>query len=265
MSIEIKTAEQIACMRVAGELAAQVLTMVEPHVRPGMTTDALNTLCHDYMVDVQKVTPAPLMYKGFPKSICTSVNHVVCHGIPSDRVLKKGDVINIDVTVKTPEGYHGDTSKMFLVGKVSPSAARLCRVTQECLYLGIQAVRPGGHVGDIGAAIQAHAHAHQYSIVREYCGHGIGQVFHDAPSILHYGRCGEGATLLPGMTFTIEPMLNAGKRHVKELNDGWTVITKDRQLSAQWEHTVLVTESGCEILTLRQEESIAREQHAVVS
>ena len=253
MAVYIKTPDEIEKMRVAGRLAAEVLEMIEPHVRPGITTEELDRICHDYIVNVQKAVPAPLNYKGFPKSICTSVNHVVCHGIPGRRRLKKGDIVNIDVTV-IKDGFHGDTSKMFFVGEPSVQARRLVRVAQECLYIGIRQVRPGAHLGDIGHAIQRHAEAHGYSVVREYCGHGIGRRFHEEPQVLHYGRPGTGLVLQPGMTFTIEPMINAGKRHVKLLADGWTVVTKDHSLSAQWEHTVLVTEDGCEVLTLRAEE-----------
>jgi len=253
MAVYIKTPDEIEKMRVAGRLAAEVLEMIEPHVRPGITTEELDRICHDYIVNVQKAVPAPLNYKGFPKSICTSVNHVVCHGIPGRRRLKKGDIVNIDVTV-IKDGFHGDTSKMFFVGEPSVQARRLVRVAQECLYIGIRQVRPGARLGDIGHAIQRHAEAHGYSVVREYCGHGIGRRFHEEPQVLHYGRPGTGLVLQPGMTFTIEPMINAGKRHVKLLADGWTVVTKDHSLSAQWEHTVLVTEDGCEVLTLRAEE-----------
>lgn len=254
MAIHIKTAEEIAKMRVAGKLAAEVLEMIEPYVVAGVTTNELNERCHDYIVNVQQAIPAPLNYRGFPKSICTSVNHVVCHGIPSDKKLKNGDIINIDITV-IKDGYHGDTSKMFFVGEPSILAKRLVRITQECLYLGIKMVKPGIHLGDIGAAIQKHAESNRYSVVREYCGHGIGSEFHEKDlQVLHYGTPGTGLILEPGMTFTIEPMINAGKRHVKLLTDDWTVITKDRSLSAQWEHTLLVTETGYEVLTLRHEE-----------
>jgi len=255
MSIVIKTPEEIEKMRVAGRLAAEVLEMIAPHVQAGVTTDELDRICHDYIVDVQQAIPAPLNYHGFPKSICTSVNHVICHGIPTDKVLKEGDIVNIDITV-IKDGYHGDTSKMFVIGKPSILADRLMRVTQECLYKGIQLVRPGIHLGDIGHTIQQHAEAHNYSVVREYCGHGIGAQFHEEPQVLHYGRKGTGERLEPGMCFTIEPMINAGKRHCKILKDGWTVVTKDRSLSAQFEHTLLVTDDGCEILTLRQDDSI---------
>lgn len=255
MTVSIKTPEEIAKMRVAGRLAADLLHMIRPHVRAGVTTEELNQRCHDHIVNEQQATPAPLNYHGFPKSICTSVNHVVCHGIPNDKPLKNGDIVNIDVTV-IKDGYHGDTSKMFFVGEPSIAANRLVRVCYECMRLGIEMVRPGVRLGDIGYAIQQHAEAHQYSIVREYCGHGIGLEFHEEPQVLHYGIPGTGLALEPGMTFTIEPMLNAGKRHVKLLPDQWTVVTKDRSLSAQWEHTILVTEQGFEVLTKRPEDDI---------
>ncbi len=255
MPIHIKTPEEIAKMRVAGRLAAEVLEMIEPFVQPGISTLELNDICHDYIVNKQKAIPAPLNYRGFPKSICTSVNHVICHGIPTDKkILKSGDIINIDITVLKDE-YHGDTSKMFFVGECNKQAKDLTAVTQQCLYLGIQAVKPGVQLGDIGALIQKHAESHHYSVVREYCGHGIGKVFHeDDFQVLHYGQPGTGLTLMPGMTFTIEPMINAGRRDIKTMSDNWTVVTKDRSLSAQWEHTLLVTDSGVEILTLREEE-----------
>jgi methionyl aminopeptidase len=255
MSISIKSASEIEKMRVAGRLAAEVLEMVQPLVRPGVTTGELDRICHDYIVNHQGAIPAPLNYHGFPRSICTSVNDVVCHGIPSDtKKLKNGDIINIDVTV-IKDGYHGDTSIMVGVGEVANHAQRLMQVTQECLYKAIALVRPGATLGDIGAVIQAHAESHYYSVVREYCGHGIGAVFHEDPQVLHYGRAGEGVVLKPGMTFTIEPMINAGKRHTKlNAKDGWTVTTKDGRLSAQWEHTMGVTESGVEIFTLRNDE-----------
>jgi methionyl aminopeptidase len=253
-TIHIKTPEEIAKMRVAGRLAAEVLEMIEPFVKPGISTLEIDTLCHQYIVEKQEAIPACLNYRGFPKSICTSVNHVICHGIPNERKIKSGDIINIDVTV-LKDGYHGDTSKMFLVGDCGVLAQRLVRITQECLYLGISLVKPGTKLGDIGAIIQKHAESHRYSVVREYCGHGIGSVFHEeAFQVLHYGTAGTGMTLQPGMTFTIEPMINAGKRFIKTLPDGWTVVTKDHSLSAQWEHTVLVTDTGVEVLTRRQEE-----------
>lgn len=253
MPIAIKTPEEIDKMRIAGKLASEVLEMIEEHVVPGVTTEELDRICHDYIVNEQNAIPAPLNYRGFPKSICTSVNHVVCHGIPGPKTLKKGDIINIDITVKK-DGYHGDTSKMFFVGEPSILAKRLVKVTQECLYLGIEMVKPGVHLGDIGAAIQKHAEAQYFSVVREYCGHGIGSEFHEEPQVLHYGKPGTREKLETGMTFTIEPMINAGKRHTKLLPDEWTVITKDRKLSAQWEHTILVTPDGCDVLTKRKEE-----------
>lgn len=248
MSISLKTPDEIVKMRVAGQLAAQVLKMIEPHVKAGVTTNELNRLCHDYIVNVQQAIPAPLNYLGFPKSICTSVNHQVCHGIPSDKELKNGDIINIDITVIKDE-YHGDTSKMFFVGEPSILAKRVTRVSKECLLTGIEMVKPGVHLGDIGQAIQQHAERHGCSVVQEYCGHGIGKRFHEEPQVLHYGTAGTGVVLEAGMTFTIEPMINAGKRFVKLLPDGWTVVTKDRSLSAQWEHTLLVTSDGVEVLT----------------
>ena len=257
MSTLIKTAEEIDKMRVAGRLAAEVLTMIGEHVKVGVSTETLNQICHDYIVNVQGAIPAPLNYRGFPKSICTSVNQVICHGIPSEKkILKDGDIINVDVTV-IKDGYHGDTSKMFFVGQPSILAQRLVRVTQECLYKSLALVRPGCTLGDIGAVIQQHAQANRYSVVREYCGHGIGKVFHEEPQILHYGKAGEGMALQAGMTFTIEPMINAGTHHTKLLPDEWTVVTKDHKLSAQWEHTILVTDTGVEILTARPEEDFA--------
>jgi methionyl aminopeptidase len=257
MSIHIKTPEEIEKMRVAGRLAAEVLEMITPHVKPGVSTGELDRICHNYIVDVQQAIPAPLNYNGFPKSICTSVNHVICHGIPSDgKVLKSGDIINIDVTV-IKDGFHGDTSKMFCVGDVPSHAQRLIKVTQECLYKAIELVRPGTTLGDIGHVIQQHGESNNYSIVREYCGHGIGKIFHEEPQVLHYGRPKTGLQLVEGMTFTIEPMLNAGSRYTKlSRKDGWTVTTKDRRLSAQWEHTLAVTANGCEILTRRSEETL---------
>lgn len=254
MAISIKTPEELQKMRVAGRLAAEVLDMIEPYVVKGVTTGELDRICHDYIVNVQKAIPAPLNYHGFPKSICTSVNNVICHGIPSDdKKLKEGDIINIDVTVIKDE-YHGDTSKMFIVGKPSIKAERLCRLTQEALYLGMEQVRPGATLGDIGHVIETFAHKHNLSVVREYCGHGIGRVFHEEPQIVHYGRPGTGVELKEGMCFTIEPMLNLGKRHSKLLSDGWTVVTKDRSLSAQWEHTMAVTSDGVEVFTARPDE-----------
>lgn len=253
MSIVIKNAAEIEAMRTAGRLAAEVLDFIAPHVRPNVTTGELDRLCHQYMVEVQGTVPAPLNYappgyRPFPKAICTSVNHQVCHGIPGDKVLKGGDVLNIDVTV-IKDGFHGDTSRMFFVGDPSIAARRLCEVTLECMWVGIDQVRPGAALGDIGAAIQRHAESAGYSVVREFCGHGIGRKFHEEPQVLHYGRPGTGVTLAPGMIFTVEPMVNAGRREVRELADGWTIVTKDHSLSAQWEHTVLVTDTGHEVLT----------------
>lgn len=251
--IIIKTQEDIEKMRIAGRLAAEVLEMIGPYVKANVTTDDLNQICHDYIVNVQKAIPAPLNYHGFPKSICTSVNHQVCHGIPGSRKLKDGDIINIDITV-LKDGYHGDTSKMFVIGKPSILADRLIKITQECLYLGIEQVKPGAHFGDIGAVIQQYAEKNRFSVVREYCGHGIGKVFHEPPNVVHYGQPETGAEIQAGMIFTIEPMINAGKRFVRLLPDQWTVVTKDHSLSAQWEHTILVTETGHEVLTKRSDE-----------
>jgi len=253
MSILIKTVDEIEKMRVAGKLAAEVLEMIEPYVVAGVTTNELDRLCHDYIVNEQQAIPAPLNYRGFPKSICTSINNQICHGIPSDKKLKNGDIVNIDITV-IKDGYHGDTSKMFCVGKVAPHAQRLVDVTREAMFLGIEQVKPGITLGDIGHAIQTHAEKNRYSVVREFCGHGIGKNFHEDPHVMHFGNPGEGMVIEAGMIFTIEPMLNIGKRHMKVLKDGWTAVTKDRSLSAQWEHTILVTDTGHEILTLRQEE-----------
>lgn len=253
MSIIIKSKKDIEKMRVAGRLAAQALEMITPHVQIGVTTGELDRIVHDFVVNEQKARPASLGYRGFPKSMCTSLNHVVCHGIPDDRPLKNGDLLNIDIVVEK-DGFHGDTSKVFLLGKPSIQAERLTRVTQECLYLGISMVKPGVHLGDIGAAIHEHAKKHGYSIVREYCGHGVGEKMHEEPQVLHYGKPGEGEILEEGMTFTIEPMVNAGKRHVKLLPDQWTVVTKDHSLSCQWEHTLCVTGDGVEVLTRREEE-----------
>lgn len=249
----IKTPDEIQKMRTAGKLAANVLEMIEPYVQAGISTDELNDICHNYIVNEQKAIPAPLNYRGFPKSICTSVNHVICHGIPNEKKLKNGDIINIDITV-IKDGYHGDTSKMFQIGEVSVQASRLVKIARECLLKGIEIVRPGTSLGDIGYVIQSYAESLRLSVVREYCGHGIGSVFHEEPQVLHYGKPNTGMILEAGMTFTIEPMINAGKRHTKLLSDNWTVITKDRSLSAQWEHTILVTETGVEVLTKRQEE-----------
>lgn len=256
MAISLKTPEEIEKMRVAGRLAAEVLDMIGPYVKPGVTTGELNDICHDYIVNVQGGIPAPLGYgtPPFPKSICTSVNQQICHGIPSDKVLKKGDSVNIDITV-IKDGYHGDTSKMFQVGTPQLPAVRLAEVTQECMYLGILSVKPGATLGDIGAVIQQHAEKNHYSVVREFCGHGIGAKFHEEPQIVHYGKAGKGEVIQAGMIFTIEPMINQGRADLKILPDQWTAVTKDHKLSAQWEHTVLVTNEGFEILTLRAEEA----------
>ena len=249
MNVTIKTPEEQEMMRIAGRLAAQTLDMIGQHVQAGVSTDELDAICHDYIVNTLDCIPAPLNYKGFPKSICTSVNHVVCHGIPGDKRLKNGDCVNIDITV-IKDGYHGDTSRMFTVGKVPVMAERLIKITHEAMCEGIRKIRPGARLGDIGHAVQTHAENHNFSIVREYCGHGIGKVFHEDPQVLHYGKPGQGMEIREGMTFTVEPMINAGRRAVKLLPDGWTVVTKDHSLSAQWEHTVLVTAAGVEIMTL---------------
>lgn len=254
MPVHIKTPEEIEKMRVAGRLAGEVLDFITPHVKPGITTGELDRLCHDYMVQEQKTVPAPLNYAPpgytpYPKSICTSVNHQVCHGVPGDRKLKGGDILNIDVTV-IKDGYHGDTSRMFYVGDPSIQARRLCEITYECMWRGIEQVRAGSRLGDIGQAIQNYAEKHGFSVVREFCGHGIGRKFHEDPQVLHYGRAGHGMELEPGMIFTVEPMINAGKPAIRQLADGWTIVTKDHALSAQWEHTILVTEGGFEVLTL---------------
>jgi methionyl aminopeptidase len=254
MGISIKTPEEFEKMRVACRLAGEVLDYIEPFVKPGVTTEELDRLCHNYMVDVQGCIPAPLNYAPpgyapYPKSICASVNHQVCHGVPNDRPLKKGDIVNLDITT-IKDGWHGDTSRMFLVGECSILAKRLCAITYECLWKGIQQVRPGGFLGDIGAAVQRHAEGVGFSVVREFCGHGIGRHFHEEPQVLHYGKAGTGVELKPGMIFTIEPMINAGKAAISELPDGWTIVTRDRSLSAQWEHTILVTETGYEVLTM---------------
>ena len=254
MSATIKTPEEQDKMRKVGRLAAQTLEMIGEYVKPGVTTDELDRICHEFITGKQDSVPAPLNYRGFPKSICTSVNHVVCHGIPGDKKLKKGDVVNIDVTL-IHDGFHGDTSKMFFVGEPSVQAKRLVEVTREAMLTGIRMVKPGVRLGDIGHAIQEFAEGNHYSVVREYCGHGIGAEFHEDPQVLHYGKPGTGMELEEGMCFTIEPMINAGKRHVKLLPDGWTVVTKDHKLSAQWEHTILVTADGFEVLTRREEES----------
>lgn len=255
MSVEIKTPDEIEKMRVVGRLAAEVLEMIEPLVKPGMTTDEIDAICHDYIVNTQDAIPAPLNYRGFPKSVCTSVNHQICHGIPGDRKLKDGDIINIDVTVIKDE-FHGDTSLMICVGKPKVMAQRLVDAAREAMVRGIKMVKPGAKLGDIGHAIQTFAEDQRFSVVREYCGHGIGKQFHSEPQVLHYGKADTGLALEAGMTFTIEPMINAGRRHSKLLSDGWTVVTKDHSLSAQWEHTILVTEDGYEVLTLRKGEDI---------
>jgi methionyl aminopeptidase len=249
MPVTIKTPEEQDKMRVAGRLAADVLDMIAAHVEPGITTGELDRICHEFIVGTQQAVPAPLNYRGFPKSICTSVNHVVCHGIPGDKRLRDGDIVNIDITV-IKDGFHGDTSRMFRVGKPDVLADRLIDVCRESMWAGIRMVRPGATLGDIGHAVQTVAEAERFSVVREYCGHGIGRIFHEDPQVLHYGTPGEGLELRAGMTFTVEPMINAGRRGVKLLADGWTVVTKDHSLSAQWEHTVLVTEAGYEVLTL---------------
>ena len=256
MSVTVKNEDDIRKMRVAGKLAAEVLDFITPHVQPGVTTEEIDRLCHDYMVNVQDTVPAPLNYAPpghapYPKSICTSINNQICHGIPSDRVLKKGDVVNIDITV-IKEGYHGDTSRMFYVGEPSIQAKRLCEITYQSMWKGIREVRSGARLGDIGFSIQQFAESHGFSIVREFCGHGIGKVFHEEPQVLHYGKKGTGLELKEGMTFTIEPMVNAGKKDIRMMPDGWTVVTKDRSLSAQWEHTILVTKDGYEVLTVSE-------------
>ncbi len=255
MSVKIKSAEEIEKMRIAGRLTAEVLHMIRPHVKAGVTTDELNQICHDYIVNEQQAIPAPLNYHGFPKSICTSVNHQVCHGIPSKKVLKNGDIVNIDITV-IKDGYHGDSSKMFYVGEPSILARRVSENSHECMKLGIEMVKPGIKLGDIGHIIQQHAESNNFSVVREYCGHGIGVDFHEEPQVLHYGKPDTGITLKPGMIFTIEPMINTGKREVKVLPDKWTVVTRDRSLSAQWEHTILVTKDGFDVLTKLPEDEI---------
>lgn len=248
MAIQLKNSEELEKMRVAGALTRQVLDMIGPHVAAGVSTATLDQICHDYITRELDAVPAPLNYRGFPKSICTSVNHVVCHGIPGEKKLKNGDIINIDITV-IKDGFHGDASRMFTVGKAPVLAERLIRVTKECLKRGIEAVKPGAHLGDIGAVIQSFAEAEGFSVVREYCGHGIGRGFHEDPQVLHYGTAGQGVEIRPGMTFTIEPMINAGRPQTRLLSDGWTVVTKDHSLSAQWEHTIAVTEDRVEILT----------------
>ena len=254
MSITIKNTEDITKMRIAGKLASEVLDYITEFVKPGISTDEIDKLCHEFMVKEQGTIPAPLNYappghSPYPKSVCTSINNQICHGIPSQKILKKGDIVNIDVTV-IKDGYHGDTSRMFYAGEPSIQAKRLCDITYECMWLGIYQVKPGNTLGDIGYAIQTHAELNGYSVVREFCGHGIGKVFHEEPQVLHYGNKGFGEELVEGMIFTIEPMINAGKKDIKMLPDGWTVVTKDRSLSAQWEHTILVTKEGFEVLTM---------------
>jgi len=249
MSFTIKTPEEIDQMRVAGRLAAEVLQVVTPYVKPGVSTEELDRICHDHIVNVQQAIPANVGYRGFPATVCTSVNNVICHGIPSpSKVLKDGDIVNIDVTV-IKDGWHGDTSRMYVAGTPSVMAKRLIDVTREAMFRAIRVVKPGATLGDIGHAIQEYAEGQRFSVVREYCGHGIGRVYHEDPQVLHYGRAGEGLVLKKGMTFTIEPMINEGQRHTRLLPDGWTVVTKDRKLSAQWEHTIAVTDDGAEILT----------------
>lgn len=249
MNVTIKTPDEQDKMRVAGRLAADVLDMIGDYVKPGVITDHLDAICHEFITEIQDAIPAPLNYRGFPKSICTSVNHVVCHGIPGERKLKSGDAVNIDITV-IKDGFHGDTSRMFFVGKPAIQAERLSTIAFESMWLGIEQIAPGKHLGDIGEAIQKNVEKNRFSVVREYCGHGIGRVFHEDPQVLHYGKAGTGFELQAGMTMTVEPMVNAGKRHVRLLPDGWTVVTKDHKLSAQWEHTVLITDTGYEVLTL---------------
>ena len=254
MTIHIKNPQEIEKMRVAGKLASEVLDFITPFVKPGITTEEIDKLCHDYMVNIQNTIPAPLNYAPdghtpYPKSICTSINHQICHGVPGPKALKEGDIVNIDITV-IKEGFHGDTSRMFHVGETSIQAKRLCKLTYEAMWLGIEQVKPGAKLGDIGFVIQDFAERNGFSVVREFCGHGIGKRFHEEPQVLHYGKPGTGLTLEAGMIFTIEPMINAGKRDIKQMPDGWTIVTKDRSLSAQWEHTILVTQNGYEVLTV---------------
>ncbi|SUZ65430.1 uncharacterized protein METZ01_LOCUS18284 [marine metagenome] len=249
MNVTIKSSEEQEKMRTAGRLAAEVLDMIGDFVQPGISTNELDQICHKYITETQNAIPAPLNYRGFPKSICTSLNHVVCHGIPGERILKSGDILNIDVTV-IKEGFHGDTSRMFFVGKSNIQAERLVQITLESMLIGIEELAPGKYLGDVGYAIQTHVEKNRFSVVREYCGHGIGRIFHEEPQVLHYGKPKSGMKLETGMTLTVEPMVNAGKRHVRLLPDGWTVVTKDHSLSAQWEHTILITNNGYEILTL---------------
>ena len=248
MSIHLKTPDDIEKMRIAGRLAAEVLEMIGEHIKPGVTTEELDRICHDYIVNVQGATPANVGYRGYPKTLCTSINHVVCHGIPNEKPLKDGDILNVDITV-IKDGWHGDTSRMYFAGTPSVMAKRLVEVTREAMFRGIRAVKPGATLGDVGHAIQQYAEAERFSVVREYCGHGIGKVFHEEPQVLHYGRAGTGIELKEGMIFTIEPMINQGRPETRLLGDGWTAITKDRKLSAQWEHTVLVTADGADVLT----------------
>ena len=257
MPITINNQEDIERMRIAGKLASEVLDFITPFIKPSITTEKIDSLCHDFMTNKQGTIPAPLNYAPpghtpFPKSICTSVNNQICHGIPGEKILKKGDVVNIDITV-IKDGYHGDTSRMFFVGEPSIQAKRLCEVTYQSMWLGIRKVKAGAYLGDIGYAIQSYAELNSYSVVREFCGHGIGKVFHDEPQVLHYGNSGEGLKLEAGMIFTIEPMINAGKKDIKVLPDNWTVVTKDRSLSAQWEHTILVTDKSYEVLTVSKD------------
>ena len=256
VNVVIKTPQDIEGMRVAGRLASEVLDFITPHIKAGITTGKIDALCHDFMVNVQGTIPAPLNYappghRPYPKSVCTSVNHQVCHGIPGDKLLKQGDIVNVDITV-IKDGYHGDTSRMFLIGEPSIQAKRLCESTYESMWRGIRQVKPGATLGDIGHAIQVFAEGAGYSVVREFCGHGIGKKFHEEPQILHYGRPGTGMKIQAGMIFTVEPMINAGKKDIRMLGDGWTVVTADHSLSAQWEHTVLVTDDGFEVLTLSE-------------
>ena len=249
MAITTKTPDDIEKMRIAGRLAAEVLEMIGEHIKPGVTTEELDRICHDYIVNVQQATPANVGYKGYPKATCISVNNVICHGIPNEaKVLKDGDIVNIDITV-IKDGYHGDTSRMYFAGTPSVMAKRLVEVTREAMFRGIRAVKPGATLGDIGHAIQQYAEAERFSVVREYCGHGIGKVFHEEPQVLHYGRAGTGIELKEGMIFTIEPMINQGRPETRLLGDGWTAITKDRKLSAQWEHMIAVTADGADVLT----------------
>jgi methionyl aminopeptidase len=254
MTVTIKTGAEIESMRVAGRLGSEVLDYITPFIKPGVTTDELDRLCHDYMVNVQGTIPAPLNYapsghRPYPKSICSSINNQVCHGVPGDKLLKNGDIVNLDITV-IKDGWHGDTSRMFAVGETTPQARRLIQITYEAMWIGINQVKPGVRLGDIGHAIQRFAEKSGYSVVREFCGHGIGRGFHEDPQVLHYGKPGTGLLLEPGMMFTIEPMINAGKRDIRQMPDGWTIVTKDRSLSAQWEHTILVTDTGYEVMTL---------------